>query len=162
MSIAEIITAIIAVYGAVLSTIAIVWQIMGDRVKVRLTVRRNMEIVGDPHYHGMILTLFTVTNLGRRPVTITTFGAIRLYPHTNFVVIDSQPQLPCEITEGKYITSKWNQADIDFSTIDYWAAWDSHGRMYKLQEAPWLKHWKSMIQLRRSFRKQRVKSTAAK
>ena len=101
----------------------------------------------------MTLTMFQVTNAGRRPVTITSFGAIRLHPNTNFAGLDSQPQLPCEITEGKYITSYWDQADLDFSTIDYWAAWDSHGRVYKLQQASWFKHWKSAIQLRWSFRK---------
>jgi hypothetical protein len=159
MKTSEIITAIIAVYGAVLSTIAIVRQFVSDRVKVKLTVRRNMQMVGDPRYTGMTLTILQVTNLGRRPVTITTFGAIRLCPNTNLVAVDTQPELPCEITEGKYITSIWPQADIDFSTIDYWAAWDSHGRVHKLQESSWFKHWQSRIRLKRSFRTRRTVST---
>jgi hypothetical protein len=154
----EIITAIIAVYGAVLSTIAIVRQFVSDRVKVKLTVRKNMEMVGDPRYDGMTLTILTVTNIGRRPVTITTFEAIRLHPNQNFVAIDSRPQLPSEITEGKFITSIWDQKDIDFSLIDYWAAWDSHGRVYKLQEASWFKHSKSVFRLKRSFRKKKAAS----
>ncbi len=108
----------------------------------------------------MTLTLLQVTNIGRRPVTITTFGAIRLYPNTNFAAIDTQLQLPCEITEGKYITSIWNQADMDFSTIDYWAAWDSHGRVHKLRQAWWFKHWKSNFLIKRSFRKKKAASTA--
>jgi hypothetical protein len=149
-------TTIIAVYGAVLSTIAIARQFFSDRVKVKVSVSRNMQIVGDPRYNGMTLTIIRVTNHGRRPVTITTFGAIRLYPNNNFAGVDSEPQLPCEISEGKYITSKWDQADLDFSTIDYWAAWDSHGRVHKLREASWLKHWKSTFQLKRSFRKKKA------
>jgi hypothetical protein len=149
MKVPAIITTILAVYGAVLSTIAIVRQVLSDRVKVKLTVGKNMEMVGDPLYHGMTLTILTVTNVGRRPVTIKTFGAIRLQPNTNFVAIDSRPQLPCEITEGKYITSIWDQTGIDFSTIDYWAAWDSHGRVHKLQEASWFKHWKSKFRGKR-------------
>jgi hypothetical protein len=130
----EIITAVIAVYGAVLSTIAIVRQLLGDRVKIKLTVKRNMQIMGDPRYGGKTLTLIEVTNVGRRPVTIKSFGAIGLYPHLSLAVYDSQPQLPHEITEGQYIQSYWDQADLDFSTIDYWAAWDSHGRVYKLHD----------------------------
>jgi len=152
----DIITTIIAIYGAVLSTIAIVSQLLSDRVKVKLTVSRNMQMVDDHRYRGMTLTIVRVTNIGRRPVTITTFGAIRLYPNTNFVTVDSQPQLPCEITEGKYIQSIWDQADMDFSTIDYWAAWDSHGRVHKLQEASRFNHWKSVFQLERSFRKKKA------
>ncbi len=158
----EIVTALVAVYGAVLSTIAIVKQLVSDRVKVKLTVSRNMEMVGDPRYDGMTLTILKVTNVGRRPVTITTFGAIRLYPNTNFVAVDSRPQLPHEITEGKFITSIWDQADLDFSTIDYWAAWDSHGRVHNLREASWFKHWKSTFQLKREFHKKKAQSVAAK
>ncbi len=147
MKTSEIVTAIIAIYGAVLSTIAIVKQLISDRVKVKLTVSRNMEMVGDPRYHGMTLTILTVINVGRRPVTIKTFGAIRLYPcTTNLVVVDSRPQMPCEISEGKYVTSIWDQAGIPFSTIDYWAVWDSYGKDHRLQEASWFKHWKSVVQ----------------
>src|SRR5713101_615251 len=151
MTKADIITLVIAGYGAILSTLAILMHIFRDRVKVKVIVRRNMQMINAPKYQGMTLTIFQVTNAGRRPVAITSFGAIRLHPNTNFAGLDSQPQLPCEITEGKYITSYWDQADLDLSTIDYWAAWDSHGRVYKLQQASWFKHWKSAIQLRRSF-----------
>lgn len=143
----EIITAIIAVNGAVLSTIAILRQIFADRAKIKLTVRRNMEMVGDPRYEGRTLIIIQVTNAGRRPVTITTFGTMPLYPNNKgLVAIDTRPQLPCEITEGKYVESCWGQADIDFSTIDYWAAWDSQGRVYKLREASWFRHLKSTFQ----------------
>jgi len=68
--------------------------------------------------------------------------------------------LPSEITDGKYITSIWNQAELDLSTIDYWAAWDSRGGVYKLREAPRFKHWKSAIQ--RRFHKKKLKSDEAK
>jgi hypothetical protein len=155
----EIITAIIAVYGAVLSTIAILRQYLSDRVKVRFTVGKNREIVGDPRYRGMTLTVLTVTNVGRRPVTITTFGAIGLYPHKSMVAAETQPTLPREITEGQYITSNWPQDDIDFSTIDYWSARDSHGREYVLPEASRLKHWKSVRQQKREWRKKKAESS---
>ena len=78
-------------------------QLLSDRVKVKITVSRNMQIVGDPRYHGMTMTVLQVTNVGRRPLTIRTFGSIGLYPHKSLVAVDTQPQLPCEITEGKFI-----------------------------------------------------------
>jgi hypothetical protein len=157
------ITAVLAVYGAVLSTIAIVRQIVGDRVKVRLKVQKGMEMVGDPRYHGMVLTILTVTNMGERPVTIKAFGAMRLHPNTtDFVAVDSRPHLPCEITEGKYITSIWDQSSIDFSTIDYWAAWDTRDKIYRCPEASRLKHWKSELRRRIAFHEKKAESAAEK
>jgi hypothetical protein len=158
MKTSEIVTAIIAGYGAVLSTIAIVRQLRSDRVKVKLIVLRNRQMVGDPRYAGLTLTEFRVTNMGQRPVTITTFGAIGLHPHKNFVAVDSQPQLPCEITEGKFITSFWDQQGLDFSAIDYWAAWDSRGNTHELREASRFRHLKSVFQQRREWRKKKRQS----
>jgi hypothetical protein len=158
MNKSQITTAIIAIYGAVLSTITILRQYFGDRVKVRVTVRKNMQMVGDPRYKGMTLTVQTVTNVGKRPVTITTFGAIGLHPHRSLVAVDTNPRTPCELTEGKYVTSQLDQSDLDFSTIDYWAAWDSHGRVYELREASRLQHWKSVWQQKREWRRNKKKS----
>lgn len=149
-------------YGALLSTIAIVRQHLSDQVKVKLTVSRGMRIIHDPRYSGVTLTILQVTNVGHRPVTITSFGAIGLYPNLNSALADSQPQLPCEISEGQFIKSNMDQADIDLSTVDYWVARDSHGRVHKLQEASRFKHWKSTFQLRRSFRKKKAESMGAK
>ncbi len=151
----EIITAIIAIYGAVLSTITILRQYFGDRIKVIVTIGKNRQIVGDPRYQNMVLTMITITNIGKRPVTITTFGAIGLHPHRNMVAVDTRPVLPCELTEGKYVTSVWGQNNLDFSTIDYWAAWDSRGKMHKVREASRLKHMKSVIQQRLEWRQKK-------
>ena len=88
-------------------------------------------------------------------MTIVSFGAIGLYPHPSLAGIDSQPQLPCEIREGQFISRFWDQAGLDFSKIDYWGVWDSYDHVYKLPEASRLKHWKSVFQQRRAFRKNR-------
>lgn len=76
----------LAAYAAVVSTITGAVQLLNflrDRTRVKVSVRRNMQIIGDPRYEGKTLTLVYVVNSGRRPVTITTVGAQRLYPrHT--------------------------------------------------------------------------------
>ena len=149
----EVVTAIVAVWGAALSTVVAIRQSRSDRVRVRFTVARNRQMVGDPRYKNTVLTELTVTNVGRRPVTITTFGTVPLYPNLGLVAVETVPALPCEITEGRYITRCWPQADIDFSTIDYWAAWDSRRRVHKLQEASRMKHWKSILQFKWSVKK---------
>lgn len=152
MSRSEIITLIIAAYGAVLSTIAILVQLLSDRAKVKLKVRRNMKTHNAPQYEGMTIVTVDVVNTGRRPVTITTVAATGLYPRLHFVAMDNTPPLPHEITEGKYITTILNQAEIDLPTIDYWSAYDSHSRVYMLREASLFKHWKSEIQRKWSGR----------
>lgn len=156
----ESITIAIAIYGAVLSTVAIVRQFSSEHVKVKITVRKNMQMVGHPRYTGMTLVIITITNLGRRPITVVSFGAIRLQPNTNLAGVDSQPQLPCELTEGKYITSYWNQDDLDFSTIDYWTARDSRGKEYRLYEASHWQHWKSLRRMRQEWKKNRKAKSA--
>jgi hypothetical protein len=147
------VTAIVAVWGAVLSTVVAIRQFRGERAQVRFTVRRNMQVVGDPRYKNTVLTELAVTNMGQRPVTIKTFGTVPLYPNEGLVAAETQPPLPCELTEGRYVTSLWPQEDIDFSTIDYWAAWDSHGRVHKLREASRFKHWKSVLRFKRTSKK---------
>src|SRR6266436_1514163 len=93
-------TTILAVYGATLSSVAILRQVISDRIKVKLTVRKNREIIGHPKYRGVDVTEVKITNVGRRPVTIVSFGAIGLYPNLSLAGIDSQPQLRREIREG--------------------------------------------------------------
>lgn len=155
MKASEMVTTIVAVYGAVVSTILAVTQIVKERARVRVTVRKNREVIGDSRYANTLLTEVTVTNIGHRPVTITTFGTVPLYPNPGLVAAETNPRLPCEITEGRYITSLWPQEGIDFSTIDYWAAWDANGRVYRLQEASRVKHWRSVLQMKRAFKKRK-------
>jgi hypothetical protein len=143
MTTAERVTAIIATYGAVLSTVAIVKQFISERVILKITVNRDMEIHGDPRYNGMTLIVMKVVNKGSRPVTITHTGAWGLYPNQPFIITDNQPPLAHEIKEGEYITSIVDQADTDVETIDYWQAIDSSGRVYKLHQSSWLRHWQS-------------------
>jgi hypothetical protein len=146
MTTTETVTAIIAGYGAVLSTVAIVTQIANDRVKLKLVVSWNMKIVGDPDYEGMTLIVLKVTNTGHRPVTITHIGAWLLYPENPFIMTDTHPPLSHTIKEGEFITSIMNQASTDCATIDYWNVIDSTGRVYKLRETSWVRHFKSAIQ----------------
>lgn len=158
----EIITAIIALYGAVLSTVNLLRQWRSDRVKVKVSVKRNRQMLYSPKYQGMTLTEIQITNVGHRPVTIRSFGAIRLYPNTMLAGIESQPQLPCELKEGQFVSSYWPQDELDFSIIDYWAVWDSTDHAYMLREASRFKHWKSVFQQRRASKKKRARAASAR
>jgi hypothetical protein len=52
-----------------------------------------------------------------------------------------------------------DQSDMDFSTFDYWHAWDSRGKTHKLQEASLLKHWKSKLQRKLASTKEKNPET---
>jgi hypothetical protein len=113
-----------------------------------------MRAFQHPKYHNTTrLIQITVTNVGRRTVTITSIGARLLYPNDHFIVVDTSPVLPCELTEGKYITSLLPQTEIDVAHIYQWTAWDSTGKMHKLNTAPWLTRKYSEWQTRRDFKK---------
>lgn len=151
-------TTIIAGYGAVISTVAIWRQIRSDRVRIKITVDKLMHECGDRREDdeppdAFPVVVMTVTNLSKRPVTIRTFGAASLFPLPRLVAVRSSPQVPWEITEGKSVESMWDKDEIDFSTIDYWEAWDSRGKMHKLQVASRFKHLKSVFQRRMAARK---------
>jgi hypothetical protein len=136
----------LALYGAVLSTATAGVQIMNhfrDRAKVVLRVRKNMKSLGmGPQYANMTMVIITATNVGRRPVTITGFAASLLcgkHKDSDWYLPDVRPALPYEITEGKYVAAFLNQASVDFDAVDHWYAWDSTGREFHLNVAPWYK-----------------------
>jgi len=152
MTTADKVTATIAAYRAVVSTIAVVKQFISERVRLKITVSPNMALHGDPRYEGMTLIVMKVVNQGHRPVTITHTGAEGLYPNRSFIITGNHPPLACEIKEGGYITGVVDQAHTDVQTIDYWRAIDSTGRVYKLRQASWFKHWKSARLQKRAAR----------
>jgi peptidoglycan/LPS O-acetylase OafA/YrhL len=109
---------VVAVYAAVVSTITgsvQLWHFFRDRARIKLTVQRNMEIVGDPRYARKSLTIVRVANQGRRPVTITTVGAYNLFPDNPFIIPECNPALPHELTEGKSLMAIIPSCDLDFS-----------------------------------------------
>jgi hypothetical protein len=149
---------VVALYAAVVSTLTGVVQIsnyLRDRANIKVTVQHRMEIYRDPRYKGKILTIVNVINRGRRPVTITTLGAYRVHPHNHFVLTDTNPALPHELTEGKNLVGILPSADMDFSTIDYWHASDAVGNSYKCRVVSRYAHYLSMRKWRREWRRNR-------
>jgi len=72
----------VAWYAAIVSTVSSAIQYanyLRDRVHIKVKVQKNMETVNDPIHDGMLLTMVTVTNAGRRPVTVTNVGLMYLY-----------------------------------------------------------------------------------
>ncbi|SRR5258708_6977159 len=153
-------TLIVAIYAAVISTMTGIAQVMNyrrDRDKIKVTVQRDMQMYGDLRFADMTLTIVKVANAGRRPVTITSVGFERLFPNKHGVFTTINPDLPYELTEGKYLVAQVNQAGLDFDVIQCWWATDAVGRTHRLNVAPWRKRWISNFRLRRKWKQDRKK-----
>jgi hypothetical protein len=66
----EMLIRIVAIYGAILSTVVAIRQFLNERIRVTVTVKRNRMVIGDPRHKNTVLTELTVTNNCHRPVTI--------------------------------------------------------------------------------------------
>lgn len=143
---------VLAVYGAVLATITAAVQVVShykDRVLLVVSVQHKMEIIGDARYIDVPLTIMKVVNGGRRPVTITGVGAYRLSPLNPFVIADTIPPCPCELTEGKQLTAMVNEKHVDLSVMESWEAYTSTGKTFRKRVVPWYRGWLNRRRLRK-------------
>ena len=128
----------VAWYAAIVSTVTSAVQManfLRDRKKVKLTVARNMQSVGDPRRTDMTFAILKVANSGRRPLTVTQVYITFLH-NAGGLLNDTAPRLPCELTEGGYLLAYLDEAGVQFDTIRCFAASDSTGREYKINVAP--------------------------
>jgi hypothetical protein len=147
---------VLAVYGAILSTITGAVQIIThfrDRAHLRVRAQHNMKMHGDPRYAGKTLTLVSVVNAGRRPVTVRNIGAFNLCPEDAFVIMDTRPALPCELTEGKEVTAILDQQGVDLSVVESWEAYTVTGKTLRQAVVPWYRRWWNRRQLRKHYRR---------
>jgi len=145
----------LAAYGAILSTITASAQILSflrDRAHLRIYIQHDREIVGDPRYAGMTLTMINVSNKGRRPVTITNVGGYRLHPHKAFIVFDATPRIPCELTEGKQLIAMFDQNEVDFTQMEAYEVYTATGTTFRLNVAPLYRRWWSRWKRKRQWR----------
>ncbi len=127
--IVAIYAAIVATYAAIISTAVAILQFMSyrrDRPRLKVSYLKNREMVGDPNYHGISLTIVTAVNAGRRPTTVEGIGAFYL-KGGGAVFMDTRPHLPCELNEGRSVTLV-DDAGIDFDRIANFGAWSSAGK----------------------------------
>jgi hypothetical protein len=153
MSTTAVIGLSLAVYGAILSTINSIIQVIAhrrDRADVVLKIRRNMKTVGrnrrDSAYTFIIVT---ATNRGKRPVRIDGFSVKLLDSWDEYLLGDIRPALPQEITESQSVSAFIDQEKTDQSLIECYYVWDSVGRNFRLNMVPW---WRVVLsRARRKF-----------
>lgn len=156
----------VAAYAAIVSSITASVQLanyLRDRVRVKVDVLFNRVIVGDPRRAPeQKLIQVNVTNIGRRPITVTGINVTRLYPGpTHYVLMDIQPPAPKQLTEGEYVDAFVPQADMVLSEIRSWNVSTSIGRTFSRYQAPWYKRKLSDWQWKKHLAKEENKKSAA-
>lgn len=104
MSVTEILTLVIALWGAVLSTILGVHQLRRDRVQVEVKIGWAMTLSAIDSSEEYIS--IQATNVGHRPVTIAS-GGFLTSGDDSILVIDNLPGadvLPKKLEDGDSVT----------------------------------------------------------
>ncbi|MBU7034525.1 MAG: hypothetical protein HXS49_04995 [Theionarchaea archaeon] len=88
------VTLIIAVYGAILSTISVVLRYLEQRVRLNVSFSRVLY-----PFKGMAKDVyqFTCVNSGKRSVALTGYGA--LLPGDNKLIAEWEPESPCSLPQ---------------------------------------------------------------
>ena len=125
-------TLVLAVVGAVLSTVALCWNIFRDivdrrdRVDVQCYVGHLFNEVTGLSDPGLV---FRVTNAGRNPVVITNIGG-SISKTKRFVLKNTAKPLPITLKPGEFLQEfQPGLAILDDHPIDLWAS-DSLNRYW--------------------------------
>ena len=110
----ESITAIVAVYGALLSTVAIVWQIVAWRSRVvgrvKVSVRDNMMTYSQLDGEEGPFIVFEAVNDGEKPVRLSTLWVtVKGAQKALFVKCE---RLPVNLSEGDEFTQLSDRAGL--------------------------------------------------
>jgi hypothetical protein len=121
-------TLVIAIYGAILSTIGIIWNIYNsNRDKAKVKVNARFGLLTHKVTEGPFLFIEAI-NHGRRGVTLSSVG-IRLFSGENIALM--QANLPKELSEGKS-HNEWIEIDkLRNEKCKFVWYKDQTGRLYK-------------------------------
>ena len=124
------VTMALAIWGAVLSTAAITWNIIRDRGdRGRLEVKCYPgKLVGGIERDEKLYLVYHVTNIGRRDVIVTHIGGA-MTDNEHFLV--PQAKVPCTLKPGEYLSQRADISILDGSPKALWAI-DSLGKHWQL------------------------------
>ena len=125
-------TSFLAVWGALLSTVAVTWNVFrdwGDRGRIKVEAMIGKMV---PNHTDKDYLIVTITNVGRRPILVKGWGARRKKkapgPRWLFVVARGLPRM---LPEGDYHTEFTDDLANLASDIEDICVWDSAGRYWK-------------------------------
>ena len=127
----ETIITILAIWGAVVSSVAIGWNLYRDiiqrgRLRVSCYIGKLVdEVTGiDPNNY----LVYNITNIGKEPVMLTHIGGAL---QKNHFMIKSRHQIPMTLKPGEYILEYSHDLSILGEDLKHLWAIDSLDRKYK-------------------------------
>lgn len=124
-------TLIIAIYGAILSTIGMIWNIYkGSQDKSKIKINARIGFISQGGKSSEPLLLIEAINHGRRAVFLSSVG-IRLTRNEDIAMMNVR--LPIELKEGKSHTEWIEIEKLRKESCEF--AWykDETGKLYKSQ-----------------------------
>lgn len=129
---AETITLIIAIWGAVLSTVAMGWNLyrdLMDKGRLRVNCYFGMIVQEGVGIEKEDVLFWTITNIGRKPVLLTHIGG--QLKDTHFMLKD-HVGLPKMLQPGEYVSDHMDEFSVfKGKELKNLTAIDSIGRTYK-------------------------------
>ena len=125
-------TTVLAVWGAVVSTIAIIWNIVRDREdrgKLKVMCYPG-QLVGGIEPDEKTYLVYHVTNVGRRSVVVTHIGGA-FADDQHFMIPNTRARLPHTLKPGEYLSECTDISILDESPQALWAI-DSLGKHSRL------------------------------
>jgi hypothetical protein len=164
-------TTLLAFYGALLSTVALVWNFLRDlrdnpRVKVRISLkpvaydsaRRPYAVALDLPIEGaseQVFLYFNIVNVGRRKVILTGMGGDQRSGHKHFLI--PKPVVltsPVTLEEGQEISELSPDLSLVGNNTRRLYIWDTAGRHWKVG-------WTNLRKVRKQVKKHTVSADAA-
>ena len=127
------VTKLLAIWGAIFSTVAIAWNIVRDvndrgRLKIDAMIGKMFPDHTDKNY-----LVITITNIGRRPILVKGWGGMKKKAVKGARGIFIVPQgLPRMLKEGEYHTEFTEDLTILSPELEKIYVWDSTGKYWKV------------------------------
>lgn len=132
-SVMATVTTFLAIWGAVVSTIAIIWNIrrdLADRGKLHVVCYRGHTVGDSTAGDAKLRLVYNVTNTGRRPILVTHIGGA--FTKESHFIVPTRGQMPRMLQPTEYLL----EYSEDLSVLErkpqaLWAI-DSTGKHWKI------------------------------
>ena len=126
-------TAFLAVWGAVLSTIGIAWNLyrdLSDRGRLRVTCYLGNIITPGGLSDPKDYLVWSVVNVGRRPIVVQHLGGINADKH--FLIMPRNTQLPKTLEPGESLSDYSPELSLLGKKLKHLTALDTTGKYHKV------------------------------
>jgi hypothetical protein len=130
-------TVLIAIYAAIVSTIALAWEIR-NTIKRRPNLKVYPEWLGKPELIGagsQKAVYVNLVNTGKEPLTVVAIGC-QFNTSADDIYTATDDDLPLELTQGQIHKSYLGLFGSELSELTYIWARDASGKTYRSKTYP--------------------------